>query len=988
MRWDTILFILFACLHFGSSALAYDLAEVQKQIDQYGLDFTVRENWVTRLDSTERARLGGGFPPTNSPPHPIWTYDGPPSTREYLDWRDHNGGNFVSGIRDQESCGSCWAFAAVALLESKKSIHYWMRDEDIDYSEQCVLSCSGAGSCEGGSAFDAAEYLSVTGSPPETCFPYLADDSVPCEASCPEAEDYLGRLSDVAWVTYENVDVQAVKNALEGGPVIAWFQIYESFYGYDEGVYSAYGSDYAEVNHYVLIVGFDDALQCWIVKNSWGMGWGEDGFFRIAYDSGCMFSHYTITADYRPSDYAGPGFHVATDGDDYYNDGSEGQPFASCNRARYSASDGDSILVRPGYYYEDTIDASCRVIVTGVGETGDIIFEDAWMTAIGESGDEKVANLVFTGSAGSSLAGIFFQSSPHFEKCIFSYGESWDFQIVSVESSPLFYQCSFVGNSATLFDLQSSTILFDACMIAHNEERLIHCDAESGVEMSCSLMWGNDGGDYTGCFEGLESVNGNLWDDPQLCEVEAGEYFLFLGSPCLPQHNDCDTNIGALGLGCGGDILHVSVSGSDTEGNGSEQDPWQSIMWAVTQSANYDTVLVHPGTYSGPMNTGVGFLGKPLALVGAEGPGATVIDCQSAGRAVDIEVSDDYWHWKGERLIQGLTIKNGLAGSGGGAYVQGSVDFVDCHFFDNRAIRGGGGLYYSPWDSISIRSCLFEGNEAGGGGALNLMFPSYVSIEECVFHNNSAEHGGAIQATVFPSLPVSELLIRSSTFALNTAVQGSQMSFCTNPYEEHSFEVRIESSILSYGIGSQPIVEYCPPNIVLDVQCSDIFGHESGDFMGLLSEFEGLYGNISEEPLFCSMDDGDFTLNDISPCLPENNDCGLLMGALPQGCTYPVTTPEDPPVSGIALEAFPNPFNPELMVVFSLPTSSDIDCRIYDLAGREVRTLLEKSPWDAGTHEIKWDGRDDLGRSSASGIYFVRLNASTERLTRKVTLLK
>ena len=979
--------ILAVILLIGQTALAYDFEKVQRQIDGWGHDFSIAENWVTQLDSIERLRLGGALAPLDPPIEPTWRPDGPKELRAYLDWRDHNYGNYVSGIRQQGSCGSCWAFASVALLESMKMISWTLPGTDPDYSEQYVLSCSDAGDCDSGNAHQALEFLSDTGTPPEACFPYEGDDGVPCGASCPETEEFRNRLVNVSYVTLDNVDIEVMKAALEDGPLVTFMQVYENFYGYDEGIYSAYGSDYTGVNHSVLIIGYDESLECWSVKNSWGTGWGEGGFFRIAFDSGCSFGFWTQTANYR-APYEGPNWYVATDGDDVYNNGSAEQPFASISRGGYRVSADDSVLVAPGHYSSQQLHLNKQFVLAAQGTIGEVILDNAQILAFGST-SPKVLELSFQGA--SSSPGVIFESSPIFEKCVFSVDPNYPISIMQ-NAAPIFRQCSFANCQETLFDMapdgSQASIQFDACIIAYNEARLLLCGDQPNIDMSCSLMWENAGGDYSGCFEGFEDVNNNIqFYEPQFCDVESGDITLFLGSICLPDHNDCGIQIGAYGLGCGGEVLHVSVSGSDTEGDGSEQDPWQSIMWAVTQSAYYDTVLVHPGTYSGPMNTGIGFLGKPLALVGAEGPGATVIDCQSVGRAVNIDYPD-YWQWKGERLIQGLTIKNGLASSGGGAYVQGSVDFVDCHFIDNRAIEGGGGLYYSPWDSISIRSCLFEGNEAGGGGALHLMFPSYVSIEECVFHDNLAEHGGAIQATGYPSLPVSELLIRSSTFALNTAVQGSQMSFCTNPYEEHSFEVRIESSILSYGIGSQPIVEYCPPNIVLDVQCSDIFGHESGDYVGLLSEFEGLYGNISEEPLFCSMDDGDFTLNDISPCLPENNDCGLLMGALPQGCTYPVTTPEDPPGSGIALEAYPNPFNPELMVVFSLPTSSDVDCRIYDLAGREVRTLLEKSPWDAGIHEIKWDGRDDLGRSSASGIYFVRLNASTERLTRKVTLLK
>jgi glucuronoarabinoxylan endo-1,4-beta-xylanase len=70
---------------------------------------------------------------------------------------------------------------------------------------------------------------------------------------------------------------------------------------------------------------------------------------------------------------------------------------------------------------------------------------------------------------------------------------------------------------------------------------------------------------------------------------------------------------------------------------------------------------------------------------------------------------------------------------------------------------------------------------------------------------------------------------------------------------------------------------------------------------------------------------------------------------------------------------YPNPFNPETFIEFEIPRSSVITVKIFDVLGREVRTLVH-ADFQAGRHRIRWDGRDDAGRAAASGLYLVRLS--------------
>ncbi|MBT5145873.1 MAG: T9SS type A sorting domain-containing protein, partial [Gemmatimonadetes bacterium] len=83
----------------------------------------------------------------------------------------------------------------------------------------------------------------------------------------------------------------------------------------------------------------------------------------------------------------------------------------------------------------------------------------------------------------------------------------------------------------------------------------------------------------------------------------------------------------------------------------------------------------------------------------------------------------------------------------------------------------------------------------------------------------------------------------------------------------------------------------------------------------------------------------------------------------------------------------PNPFNPETMIHFDLPTPGETELSLFNLMGQRVATLVSGSR-DAGSYMLRWDGRDDTGRELASGVYLFRLIAGDQIETRKLTLLR
>ncbi len=236
-----------------------------------------------------------------SPPHPAVM----PTT---FDWRN-NGGNFVTPVRNQGSCGSCWAFSSTAALESKALITYNEPSVDLNLSEQTLVSCSGAGSCGGGYIDQAAAFLSSTGIPQESCFPY-AGTNLSCSSACQNWDQQTYRTQSWSFVTDTVDDIKA--GLITYGPLVASMAVYDDFPYYSSGVYSRVSNNFLGY-HAVTIVGWDDNQQAFIVKNSWGASWGQQGYFLIAYsqvnDSYVAFGSSTIS--YTGSISSGPLYSIS-----------------------------------------------------------------------------------------------------------------------------------------------------------------------------------------------------------------------------------------------------------------------------------------------------------------------------------------------------------------------------------------------------------------------------------------------------------------------------------------------------------------------------------------------------------------------------------------------------------------------------------------------------------------------------------------------------
>jgi len=197
-----------------------------------------------------------------------------------VDWRNRNG-DMVTSVKDQGQCGSCVAFGTIATLESMVLIEH---NVSMDLSEAELFFC-GCGPCcsSGWWPSNAVTYCSASGVAQETCFPYY-DHNMPC-VTCSNRDGEAIQITSN--VTLSNVNDRKLYLS-NVGPMMAVFEVYQDFFSYGGGVYThltgpPVGYHCVQVIGYADIPAYMDGGGYWICKNSWGTGWGEQGFFKIAY---------------------------------------------------------------------------------------------------------------------------------------------------------------------------------------------------------------------------------------------------------------------------------------------------------------------------------------------------------------------------------------------------------------------------------------------------------------------------------------------------------------------------------------------------------------------------------------------------------------------------------------------------------------------------------------------------------------------------------
>jgi len=249
------------------------------------------------------ARDSFGEPVSSVEPDPLFQTDAATLPASF-DWRSYNGGDWMTPVKNQGICGSCWAFSAVGVAEAVTNIAANNPNLDLNLAEQYLVSgCSSAGNCNGGSKSTALNFIRSSGIPDEACFPYLDGGSCTyvdnlcsdictyhtggecsdyhCSDRCSDWASRLHKIQNYYWLVNQSVD--AMRQALiDHGPLAVSMNWGGTW---DGNIYKC--SSNPSTNHAVIVVGYNQSGSYWIVKNSWGSSWNgsEHGYFKVGYDN-------------------------------------------------------------------------------------------------------------------------------------------------------------------------------------------------------------------------------------------------------------------------------------------------------------------------------------------------------------------------------------------------------------------------------------------------------------------------------------------------------------------------------------------------------------------------------------------------------------------------------------------------------------------------------------------------------------------------------
>jgi len=292
-----------------------EIKKLQEEIYKKGFNFKVKDNWVTELSPEERKTLFGFIPPKAPAQLPagmgfvnLKQKDGMYGAEALPSEYDAMALGYVTPVKNQANCGSCWIFGAVADLESDVLIK---ENKTFDFSEQEVGDChfwqrvADRSFCEGGNSLWTTDYFTQYGSAMESCHPYKAAPDG-CK-NCP----LIKNVTNGRYITFNDGEgqIEAIKAAiLNYGPVQSCLYAGDPAFGaYDGGVYEYW--EPGETNHLIQIIGWDDSLKhsqgtgAWLIKNSWSTKWGAHGPYPgcgwVAYKSANLGDFTFAISDYK-----------------------------------------------------------------------------------------------------------------------------------------------------------------------------------------------------------------------------------------------------------------------------------------------------------------------------------------------------------------------------------------------------------------------------------------------------------------------------------------------------------------------------------------------------------------------------------------------------------------------------------------------------------------------------------------------------------------
>jgi hypothetical protein len=555
---------------------------------------------------------------------------------------------------------------------------------------------------------------------------------------------------------------------------------------------------------------------------------------------------------------------------------------------------GDTISVACGTYTEHDISLKPAIVLkSAIGEADCAVIDAGSLGRVinaTNARDSRIEDLSLIRGATALGAGIYAQNAESLavDGCVFYANRaSQGGGIYCDAASPVFVtNCSFGWNEASSAGgcvWTQSPVTVDGSILALCQTgNAVVCDGAGSATLTCTDVFRNAGGDWTGCISGQSGTAGNLSVDPLFCHIGSGDLHLAAVSPCLSAPG-CGL-LGALGQGCDTQILARA---------------WRvpsevlTIQAAIDSAAAGDTVLVACGTYtwtgegSGTAD-GLIRMKNHVVLRSETGlPECVTINAEDQGRVIHCSAPST------ATVIEGFTITGGLVtGSGrngaGMYHINDATTVRSCRILDNMASSNsfGGGIYLE--ESVTeFSNCEFTNNTGTGGAIYSKDEPPYLlpgpRFESCIFRGNSGYYGSAAYLVGFVGS-------FSGCLAYGQSAAGSGVFHLVASTEPSPPASTFDHTIIAFNTTGTSFTSYGYYAVPPVLSCCDIYGN-SEDYGSWLGTQLGVRGNIRLDPEFCDRVNGDFHLGSLSPCL--NATCGV-MGPYGEGeCGLSITAIRD-----------------------------------------------------------------------------------------------